>query len=375
MAPLKTVCYPFVGDSVGGAHISALLLIEQVRSMGLEPLILLHQDGPLARHLDERGFTFERLPLGEFAGARPGLASIAADMKRVFQPLHAFLKSRRVDILHCNDLRMNLSWLLPARAAGVPLVWHQRTFPNSTSPVWKLVPRLAAETIAISRAVAEQMRLPLSHVVYNPFHTPDAGLSRAEARAHVANEFSIPDGALLLGFVGRLVNYKRPDLCIDVISRLSRRDSRPVHLILIGRGTDAEVEALRDRSRDLGVGGQVHFAGFRFPIEPVLKGIDVLIAPSETEGFGRALVESMLAGTPVVASSIAAHREIIESDTIGRIAPAGDAGAFADGIADITASSQKLSAMGAAGQASAEARFSCRAHTLRMQQIYARLAS
>jgi glycosyltransferase involved in cell wall biosynthesis len=142
---------------------------------------------------------------------------------------------------------------------------------------------------------------------------------------------------------------------------------------MIGRGSDAEITILRNQAVQAGVRPQVHLAGFRFPVEPVLAGLDVLMAPSETEGFGRALVESMLVGTPVIASDIAAHREILDSPGLGRIAAAGDARAFAQGIADMTASPHGLAAIGAAGQASAQARFSCRKHTARMRQIYERL--
>lgn len=370
---MKTVCYPFVGDSVGGSHISTLILVERARELGFDPLIVLHQSGPLERHLEERGLPFERLPVDGFAGARPGLAAIAQDMRRVFPPLRSYLRERNIDILHCNDLRMNLSWLLPARAAGVPLIWHQRTYPNSSSLIWKLVPRLARETIAISRAVADQMHLPPAQVVYNPFLPVERGLSRSEARGQLRAEFALPDDALIVGFVGRLVGYKRADLCIDVIAGLSRLVTRPVHLVMIGRGSDAEITILRNQAVQAGVRPQVHLAGFRFPVEPVLAGLDVLMAPSETEGFGRALVESMLVGTPVIASDIAAHREILDSPGLGRIAAAGDARAFAQGIADMTASPHGLAAIGAAGQASAQARFSCRKHTARMRQIYERL--
>ena len=47
MSPLASlVCYPFIGDSIGGAHLSAIELIKGIDRKFFEPLIVLHEEGP-----------------------------------------------------------------------------------------------------------------------------------------------------------------------------------------------------------------------------------------------------------------------------------------------------------------------------------------
>jgi glycosyltransferase involved in cell wall biosynthesis len=143
--------------------------------------------------------------------------------------------------------------------------------------------------------------------------------------------------------------------------------------VFVGRAAEADEARLKALAERLRIGDRVHFAGFRFPVEPVLKGLDVLMAPSQTEGFGRALVESMLAGTPVVSSPIAAHREIIDRPSIGLIADPGDAETFADLIAQLADDEARRRQIGQEAVRSAEARFGCTEHVERMRAIYDRL--
>ena len=57
------VCFPFVGDSLGGSHMSTLLLIEGLARSRYEPVLVVHEEGPLTAHLEARDIPFELLPL------------------------------------------------------------------------------------------------------------------------------------------------------------------------------------------------------------------------------------------------------------------------------------------------------------------------
>ena len=48
------VCFPFVGDSLGGSHMSTLLLIEGLARSRYEPVLVVHEEGPLTAHLKAR---------------------------------------------------------------------------------------------------------------------------------------------------------------------------------------------------------------------------------------------------------------------------------------------------------------------------------
>jgi len=60
----------------------------------------------------------------------------------------------------------------------------------------------------------------------------------------------------------------------------------------------------------------------------------VTVLPSTNEAFGLVLVESLASGTPVVCSSEGGMPEIVDSATVGRIAPYGDAAALSVALSE-----------------------------------------
>ena len=48
------VCFPFIGDSLGGSHISSITLINTLKSYGYEVKIVLHEKNTLAKFLKKK---------------------------------------------------------------------------------------------------------------------------------------------------------------------------------------------------------------------------------------------------------------------------------------------------------------------------------
>ena len=55
----KRICFPFVGDSVGGSHKSALILIDKLNLKLFDPLIVLHKEGPFEDFLKKKMLNIE----------------------------------------------------------------------------------------------------------------------------------------------------------------------------------------------------------------------------------------------------------------------------------------------------------------------------
>ena len=373
------VCFPFVGDSLGGSHMSALLLIEGLEGSGYEPVIVVHEEGPLTGHLAGRGLPFELLPLSAYAGETPNAMTIAARMLRALPRLAGFLRRHGIDIVHGNDFRMNLTWSAAAKLTGRSFVWHQRALPYSSSPRWRAVNLLADHVIHISDAVARAMpaagRTPAS-TVPNPVAPPRETPSRRAAKAAVARELGFDPSTTLVGFVGRLVAWKRPDVFVKAGARLARRLSGAgFAFVLLGQDEDGLVSDLRGLALSEGIGNQVYFAGFRNPVEKWIRGMDVLMATSEREPFGRTLIEAMALGTPVVAAAAAGHLEIIEHERTGLLVPPNDVDAFAAAAHRILAEPGLADRLADAGRALALERYSVDRHVRDVSSIYGRLTS
>ena len=123
------ICFPFVGDAVGGSHICAVELITKLPAT-IEAVVLIHRDGPLADYLKLRGIEFERAPrvdIVEHASVARQILTMGSAAPR----LATFLRTRRIDLVHTNDARMHMTWLLAAKLCGAPFVWHQHSATGS----------------------------------------------------------------------------------------------------------------------------------------------------------------------------------------------------------------------------------------------------
>ncbi len=137
------------------------------------------------------------------------------------------------------------------------------------------------------------------------------------ARAALRQELGLPDAALTVGYVGRLVEEKGVPLLLDALSMIQGVARLPaVHGVILGAGP--EEAKLRTQVARLGLEGRVTFVG-TVPSESVagyLKAIDVLCLPSLTrrnwkEQFGRVLIEAMAAEAIIVGSSSGEIPEVI----------------------------------------------------------------
>jgi glycosyltransferase involved in cell wall biosynthesis len=113
---------------------------------------------------------------------------------------------------------------------------------------------------------------------------------------------------LTLLHVGSTIPRKRIDTLLEVLRGV--RDAMGDVVLL--RAGGALAPAQRDLAHKLGVAGAI--IEFPFVERPVLAALyrraALLLLPSDREGFGLPLVESMACGTPVVASAIPALQEV-----------------------------------------------------------------
>jgi glycosyltransferase involved in cell wall biosynthesis len=131
----------------------------------------------------------------------------------------------------------------------------------------------------------------------------------------------------LIGFVGRFVREKRPDVAIAAMDTVlaSFPDAR---LVFVGEhqiryeDTWERLAPLVERHRD-----HLTFLGLLTDdqeLADLYAAFDVLVLTSDTECFGLVQVEAMLCGTPVVMTDIPGGREPVARTGMGRLATAGD---------------------------------------------------
>jgi glycosyltransferase involved in cell wall biosynthesis len=365
------VCFPYVGDSVGGSHISSSLLISCLNPRRVQPVVVLHEDGPVAAHLQAQGIDYEMLRLSGYAGTKPRLSHIFGSIVRNAPTLASFLRSRRIDIVHANDLRMNLTWPLPTRLTGRRFIWHQRVV-VSKSPYWRILSAAANQVLSVSRAAYDTLPRPgrqRGAVLYNPF-TPEATTQpHTLAKAWLLKQIGVDGDVMVAGFVGNMTAQKRPLLFVQAAAKMAVVHKRWV-FVLVGDDRGGLTNEARAMATDLGIEHRTHFVGYQRPPETWMAGFDVMLAPGVNEAYGRAIVEALLCGTPVVAADSGSNREILFADGMGAIAPADDPAAFAAAALRVTTTHDRVPLL---AQSQLRERHSPVAHALKVESVYRRL--
>ena len=169
------------------------------------------------------------------------------------------------------------------------------------------------------------------------------GVSEMQRRPpdEIARRWKLTEGGYVL-FVGRLVPEKAPDRLL----RAFRTIPGDVRLVIAGGSSfsdayRAQLVALADADERILLTGNV----YGDELAELYSNAAAFVLPSDLEGLPLTLLEAAAYGTPVIASDIAPHREVLGDSGAGhRMFPAGDdaslAKELAESLADPTAERQ-----------------------------------
>lgn len=144
-------------------------------------------------------------------------------------------------------------------------------------------------------------------------------------------ELGLPLDKKIIFYVGRFVERKRPDLLIKLWEDLPEEVRNKGGLVFIGgKAGDSQPDSIYPKVMDLihKHNAERKLAGkdcdiFYFDLVPFdempkyVQAGDAIFFPSEREGLGMVLLESMACGKPVFTSDIPGIREAIPSSKIG----------------------------------------------------------
>ncbi|MCB9385590.1 MAG: glycosyltransferase [Bryobacterales bacterium] len=193
------------------------------------------------------------------------------------------------------------------------------------------------------------------------------------------------NGEILLLSINRFTHAKKLPLAVHTLARLRALLPEPtfsqVRLTLAGGflGSSEEhavVKAIEDAARQHGVASAVSV--LKSPSDDerrrLLERCRCLLYTPENEHFGLAPIEAMAACRPVVAANSGGPGETILDEQTGRLRPP-DPDAFAQAIAPWALDLQQAQAMGRAGRARVENRFSNDRFSADLEAILLELAA
>jgi glycosyltransferase involved in cell wall biosynthesis len=242
------------------------------------------------------------------------------------------LERLRPEVFHIDEESFNLATYLAmraGRAVGARCCFYNwanidRLYPPPFSYFERYTLRHAHHAIAGNQEAATIIR---RHGFKGPISViPQFGVDE-QLFSPVGTQQPSSRGAFTIGFLGRLVAEKG---VLDILEAMAELPAA-IHLLLIGDG--ALRGQIEQRATALGIHERITITG-PLPstaIPATLRNLDLLVLPSRTrpnwkEQFGRALIEAMSCGVPVLGSDSGEIPNVIGDG--GLVVPEGDVNAL-----------------------------------------------
>jgi glycosyltransferase involved in cell wall biosynthesis len=286
----------------GGAQRRLELLLSEIDRSSIRGIILL-EAGPHADRLRSRGYTVHIIPAKGWR-AFPGAA----------------LKVRRVlrgwdhRVIHANGIKAALVTTMATVGTRTPVVWSKfdhwwdgwlARLVGARSRIIMCNSRDTARTFG--RRLARKVRIV-------PAGIPGFQGDRKRERERLRSMLGARAGHPLLVLAGRLDPAKGYEDVLEIMPEILTR-SPHARVAIFGATDPAHPDYethLRRRIAELNLDDAVALLGFREDAAALFGGCDLVVVPSIVEeGFGLVGVESLAAGTPVVAYSSGAIPEVL----------------------------------------------------------------
>jgi glycosyltransferase involved in cell wall biosynthesis len=337
---------------IGGSERHLLTLLPALAERGVEP-VFVGLDDPRSN------------PTDFYAALTVPALRIPAP--RDLDPLLLARLARRLraDVVHTHLVHADVYGGLAARIRGARLVSTKHNddrfrlgpYRHVERGLARLADRIVTITESLRRFTVEQVGVPARKVETIHYGMDDLPEPWGENPPD-----PVPEGVRVLLAVSRLTHQKGVDVAVRALASL------PDDAVLVVlSSTQGEREALEALARELGVERRLFLLGRLPDVASWLRRADVLVHPARWEGFGLAVLEAMLAGLPVVASSISSLPELVVEGETGFLVPPDDPPALARAVARAIEDRDRL---GAAGRERARREFSVAKMADRTTELY-----
>ena len=127
---------------------------------------------------------------------------------------------------------------------------------------------------------------------------------------------------------------------------------------------------LEQEAAALGVKGNIVFTGHQNNAVGILAGLDVSLEMQTKDSFSRVALETMQAGTPLVANDLGGIRELVQHGENGLLIEYGDEESFADTVESVLMDKDLRSKLVENGYKTISERFSIERYASDMEGVY-----
>lgn len=254
-----------------------------------------------------------------------------------YRKAKAYSLKEPMDVYHCHDLNTFFLGIVLKRKQGAKLIYdsHElylhknRMRPPSRFKTWmlrrietrgmKVADRVITVGECIADWMAEEYNTVKPEVIINAPHHRDE-VTSADPHISLRSALNIADDTFLLIYSGGITFNRGLEYVIDAVERIDG-----IHFVMLGYGTEAYMDTLRKRIKDLNAGYKISFFGpvQHHEVASYLSSADCGIAPiwniclSYYYCSPNKLFEYIQAQLPVVASNFPEMEKVVNDSDIG----------------------------------------------------------
>ena len=348
-----------------GGQNQVLLTVNGLRAIGQRATLVAHPDGELRRRVAEG---LDLIPLAP---------RTEMDLSAAWK-FSQLIKRLNPDVIHAHDphgvAMASFALSLGGSAASGPALiasrrvdfhlkgnslsrWKHRQVDCFVAASEAIRQILLHDGVEADRAVTVHEGIDVEHVV-------------AADPVNVHEAFWLPHQAPVVGNVAALVPHKGQRYLIEA-AHLVVQDIPDARFVILGEGELRE--QLERQVHDHHLEKHVLLPGFRTDVLGCIKGFDLFVMSSVTEGLGTSLLDAMACSRPIVATTAGGIPEVVEDGVNGLLVPPRDARALADAIIRALRDASLRQRFGTAGLARVKARFTVERMVEQTAAVYARV--
>jgi glycosyltransferase involved in cell wall biosynthesis len=349
--------------NMGGPAIHVASLASGLETRGYHTTLVA---GSLARGEDSMAFLADRL--GVSVVSVPEIqreVSAVHDLRSALR-VAALIREERPHVLHTHTAKAGAI----ARAAAIlagnarpPVVVHtfhghvlKGYFDPARTAFFRRVEQALARTADVLVAVSPEVRDELVDLGVAPrekFAVIRLGIPLEErltvpsADSDYRRLYGIPQGAFVIGWVGRMTGVKDTGAVLEIV-RSTRTHGVDAVLCMVGDGPDRT--RLEQLAHDLGIARACYFVGYQEDVAAYYRLFDAFVLPSVNEGTPVSAIEALASGTPVVANRVGGVPDVVRDGVDGFLVDPGDGTSAGAKLAVLAGDDNLRKKMGDAGR-------------------------
>lgn len=303
---------------------------------------------------------------------------------RGFWEIFSYLKRGKFDAIAIEGSMAGFIGRIAAWLAGTPvrifIIQLQAAHPNQPKlkqVVFRTIERwidsITTHYVAVSGAMVKYgsqcgiFPPEKSDVIYNGISLDDKiPVDRTEACRALGLDPARP----VVGTLARFEKQKGLRYLVEALPKVLAQFPE-TQFMMAGEGPLEE--ELKAQARELGVESALHWVGWVRNVPEAISAMDIYCMPSLWESFGIAFAEASAMARPVVATTVDGIPEVIAHGETGLLLAPRDSEGLAGALIELLSDPARREAMGRAGRARVEAKFTVEEMIRRYENVFERL--